>query len=580
VPGRIARRTIDLVRERADLVELVEARTGPVRKTGAQVMARCPFHDERTPSLSVHPVDKLYNCFGCGERGDVFSFVMKLENVAFDEAVSTLAERYGIELEYEELSAADQRRMDEERRLESLLGDARSYYQRVLTDSPAAEEARAYVRERGIDAAMAERFGLGFALPEWDRLARAALQKGYRRDELERAGLTSAGQRGPIDVFRNRLMFPLTDARGRVRGFAGRVMPGEEGAKYINTRETELFKKSQLLYGLHEARPAIGRTGRAIVVEGYTDVIHLHAAGFDNAVAAMGTSLTEEQLRELRRLCRELILAFDADAAGQGAALRGLRLAEERGFDVHVVPLPAGQDPAELAQQGVEAVESALARSRRVLEFEIDVVLARVGEEDPDTVYAAAREVLGRARESILRQEQVRRVSSALRLDPRMTAALVRQGRPRYEATLAAPERLPDDMDVRRERDFLAAVVAAPAEGAAALDAAEEGGHLVSRPARAIVPWVRARLAGADEPPPAGLEPEAAGILATAGRYGDRGDVAVRELGARLELATRQRERDALKQKLLADDESEDTQRALVVLDRRIAAIEEGLRGG
>ncbi len=309
----------------------------------------------------------------------------------------------------------------------------------MLAESAAAEDARAYVAERRLSAEMVERFGLGFAPPEWDRLSRLATQKGYRAQELVDAGLASHGQRGPIDVFRGRLMFPLTDARGRVRGFAGRVMPGGEGAKYINSRETELFKKSQLLYGLHEARPAIGRSGRAIVVEGYTDVIQLHAAGFDNAVASMGTSLTEEQLRELQRLCGALVLAFDADAAGQEATLRGLRRAEQLEFDVRIVPLPPGQDPADLALAGAEAVEAALAQTRRVLEFELDLVLQRVGQDDPDAVYRDAREVLARVPESILRQEQVRRVAGALRLDERLTAGLVRRAARRADGGRRSP---------------------------------------------------------------------------------------------------------------------------------------------
>ena len=291
--GRISQRTKEEVRERADIVELIEARTGPVRRVPRGMMARCPFHEERTASCSIDPVAKLYHCFGCGEGGDVFTLVQKLDNLSFSEAVEVLAERYGVEVEYEEESPQAQRARDEARRRESLLADARRFYARVLAESAAAEEARAYVADRRLSAEMVERFGLGFAPPEWDRLSRLATQKGYRAQELVDAGLASHGQRGPIDVFRGRLMFPLTDARGRVRGFAGRVMPGEEGAKYINSRETASFKKSQLLYGLHEARPAIGKSGRAIVVEGYTDVIQLHAAGFENAVASMGTSLTD-----------------------------------------------------------------------------------------------------------------------------------------------------------------------------------------------------------------------------------------------------------------------------------------------
>jgi len=321
--GRIAPRSIELVRERADIVELVQARTGPARRVGAQWMARCPFHDERTASLSLHPQTKLYHCFGCGKSGSVFDLVMELEALSFPEAVEQLADRYGIELEREDVGPAERQAIARQRRTQALLEDAAAFYERYLASSPEAEPGRAYLAERGVAAESVTRFRLGFAPSAWERVADAARAKGYADEELYDAGLASRGQRGPIDRFRGRLIFPLQDARGVVRGFGARVLPGGEGPKYLNSPESAVFHKGRLLYGLHLARERIARGGRVIVVEGYTDVIALHAAGRTEAV--MDQPLPDAPL-----------VTFYRFLPGARAPQRADRSAEPRGQD-HVV---------------------------------------------------------------------------------------------------------------------------------------------------------------------------------------------------------------------------------------------------
>jgi DNA primase len=509
VGGRITQATIDAVRERADLVELVEARTGPGRPSRGQMMLRCPFHDERTPSFHVHPGDKLYKCFGCGEQGGLFDFVRKLENLSFPEAVEWLADRYGVDVEREDLSPGDRDRIDRAKRADGLLDDVTSFYERYLERAEESEAARTYLSERGVSAESIARFRLGFAPSDWDRVARSALSKGYPTELLFEAGVSSQGRRGPIDRFRGRIIFPLCDARGRVRGFGARVMPGGEGPKYLNSPESEIFKKSRILYGLHLARPAIAKRHRAIVVEGYTDVIALHAAGFEESVAAMGTSLTEEGVRELRRLADAVLLCFDADAAGQEAALRGMEIAERSGLRVRIVALPAGQDPADILARGPEAFEEALTAAQPVLAFRIGRALQLAsGPEGPDAAYAACRGILAAAAPGPERDEQVRLVAGALRLGAASAAALAPGGR-------RGGLRMPDPSVTRLQPDRRAVYHRLLAASLVAGIAPEE------RDDSLLAAWVRARIGGAADGVPEGLEGEAASVLSYTADYDD-----------------------------------------------------------
>ena len=342
--ARLKDTTVEAVRQSADFVAVVEERTS-LRKAGARLVGRCPFHEERTPSFSVNPVDKLYHCFGCGKGGDMIGFVRETQGLDFVEAVEWLAERFHIPIEYDDSSPDADARGKRRKRLLALLDDAASFYERYLWDSPAGSFARDYLAGRGLGEAVCREFRLGLAVGG-STLAAKAREKGFTVEELRAAGLTR--QRGG-DYFERRLVFPLTDARGRVLGFQARRLHEDDPlkAKYVNTPESELFVKGAVVYGLDKARASISREDRACVVEGNTDVIALRQAGFEPVVACMGTALTEAQLRELGRLTKRLWLAFDGDAAGESAALRGMELAVGQGFDVKVVALPPGIDPAD-----------------------------------------------------------------------------------------------------------------------------------------------------------------------------------------------------------------------------------------
>jgi DNA primase len=342
--ARIKESSVEAVRQGADLVAVVEERTA-LRKAGSHLTGRCPFHEERTPSFSVNPGKGLYYCFGCGKGGDLFSFVRETQGLDFAGAVEWLAERFRIPLEYEESAPGEDARRRRRLRLFELLDQAATFYERLLWDSQAGSYARDYLAGRGLREEICREFRLGLA-PEGGLLTRKARAKGFTADELREAGLSR--QRGD-DYFQRRLLFPLTDARGRVVGFQARRLHDDDPlrGKYVNTPESQLFTKGAVVYGLDKAREAIAKEDRACVVEGNTDVIALRQAGFKPVVACMGTALTEAQLRELGRLTKRLWLAFDGDAAGATATLRGMDAAVAQGFDVNVVALPPGVDPAD-----------------------------------------------------------------------------------------------------------------------------------------------------------------------------------------------------------------------------------------
>ena len=342
--ARIKDESVERVKAVMEILPLVED-VVRLRKAGSTYKGLCPFHSERTPSFTVSPARGTFKCFGCGEGGDAITFVEKTENVDFVGAIEVLASRFGVELEYEEASPEQEQKRRREDRLRALLERAAEFYARVLWEAEAAETAREYLASRGLGEEVCREFRLGYA-PQGATLTGRALQEGYTQGELLAVGL--ANRRGN-DYFQRRIVFPLADARGRVRGFQARKLHDDDPlqAKYVNSPEGELFRKGDLLYGLDTARQAIARDERAVVVEGNTDVLALRQAGFAPVVASMGTALTEAQLRELKRLTKRLFLCFDADAAGQDATLRGMELAVGQGFDVKIVALQPGTDPAD-----------------------------------------------------------------------------------------------------------------------------------------------------------------------------------------------------------------------------------------
>jgi DNA primase len=445
--ARIKQTSVDEVKAAADMVAVVSART-QLRRAGARYTGRCPFHEERTPSFSVNAADKLFYCFGCGKGGDLVSFVQETENVDFAGAIEWLASRFGVQLEYEETSPQWQAQRERRERLLNLLDQAASFYERYLWESQAGGAARDYLAGRGLREEICREFRLGLALGG-TTLARKAIEKGFTPAELAGAGLVN--RRGG-DYFAQRLLFPLADARGRVLGFQARKLREDDPlrAKYVNSPESELFRKGDLLYGLHLARSVIAKSGRACVVEGNTDVLALRQAGFAPVVASMGTALTDRQLRELGRLTRRIVLCFDGDAAGEAATLRGMELAAAQGFELQVVALPPGLDPADIA----ERFEERLGTAESYLAYRVRLEIERA--RDRQEAFVRVREVLARAEDSPERHAAMRLAADRLDLPKDTQAGLAPSAR---AATGSVSPRLLSAGE-RLERDALAGCLA------------------------------------------------------------------------------------------------------------------------
>ena len=389
--GLFTRDSIDRLRDAIDMVDLVGAKTD-LRRVGSRFTGLCPFHDERTPSFSVNAEEKLFYCFGCQAKGDAIGFVEQAEGLDFPEAVELLAERYGVRLEREDDDPRAEERRKRRARLHALLTRAARYYANYLWDSREAAPARGYLAERGLEEQVLRDFEVGYAPKAWDRMIVGAAQGGFSQPELVAAGLAQRGREGGLyDRFRGRIMFPLSDFRGQVLGFGARAMSESQQPKYLNTSENDVYHKGRQLFGINLARAAAAKSGRIVVVEGYTDVLALHQAGIRESVAIMGTALTQEQLALLGRAAPLVVLALDADRSGQEAMLRAARASGD--MQLHVVEMPAGQDPADLiAARGAEAFATLLAGAMPMIRFQVRRVIA-----DADLDSPAGRD--GRTRE-------------------------------------------------------------------------------------------------------------------------------------------------------------------------------------
>jgi DNA primase len=446
--ARIKDTSVEEVKAAADMVAVVSTRT-QLRKTGGRFLGRCPFHEERTPSFSVNATDKLYYCFGCGAKGDLITFVRETEQLDFAAAIEWLADRFNVQIEYEETSPQQDARRRRRERLLELLEAAASFYERYLWESQAGSVARDYLAGRGLGEDVCREYRLGLALGG-TTLTRKALERGFTRDELGAAGLVN--RRGN-DYFSGRLLFPLSDARGRVLGFQARKLREDDPlrAKYVNSPEGELFRKGDLLYGLDRARAAIAKQERAVVVEGNPDVLALRQEGIESVVASMGTALTERQLKELGRLTTRVWLCFDGDAAGEAATLRGMELAAAQGLDVRVVALPAGLDPADLA----DGFEQRLGRAESYLGYRVRLEIDRA--DDRQEAFVRVREVLARSEDSPERQDAIRYAADKLDLPKETQAGLAPRSGASTTGRVSA--RLLD-AGARLERNALAGVAA------------------------------------------------------------------------------------------------------------------------
>ncbi|MGH2832016.1 MAG: DNA primase [Solirubrobacteraceae bacterium] len=481
------------VRDAVDFLELVSARTELRRAGPRSYEGLCPFHDERTPSFSVEPIQKVYYCFGCQASGDVFRFVQETEGLDFKEALEFLANRCGIELERESEDPGEAERRRKRERLLELLGRTAAYYERYLWDSKEAHAAREYLQGRGLEEQMLRQFRVGYAPSAWDRVLLASRGGGFSEQELYATGLVQRSRENdrPYDRFRARITFPLADIRGRVLGFGARAMqdeatPAEASGrrpKYLNTSDNDIYHKGLHLYGADLARAHATRAGQVILCEGYTDVIALHQAGLQNTVGLMGTALTPEQVSELARMASTVLLALDADSAGQEAMLRASTLAAQRKLELRVVLMPPGTDPAELvAKEGSEAMRKATESSVPFVSFRVQRELDRgdrSSSEGVDRIIGELRPVFATLPPSAMRMELTRLVSGHLQLPESIAQTLLAQKPGASEPTVraasvpagerepAAPRAAPSVLSRREEteRTFLALCIASPPQG-------------------------------------------------------------------------------------------------------------------
>jgi DNA primase len=503
------------VRDAVDMVDLVSSRTELKRAGVNRLTGLCPFHDERTPSFGINPVEKVYHCFGCQASGDAFTFVMETEGVDFKSALELLADRYKVTLELEdEDPAAAQQRQQRDRLLE-LLERTTTFYVRQLWESREAANARAYLQERGLEEATLREFRVGYAPSAWGTVLDASRRAGFANRAIYEAGLAQKSQKtGRIyDRFRSQIIFPLADSRGRVRGFAGRTLggPDDRRPKYVNSPESDLFHKRSQLFAADLARGPAAKAGSVVAAEGYTDVIAMHQAGIRNSVAIMGTSLTEEQVGELARLAPVVALALDADDAGQDAGLRAdplvltQRLSAARRLTLQVIPLPSGEDPADLIQRhGGEEMKRRCAAAVPYVYFSAQRMLERADlktAEGKSVAYRELQALIGKLRPDQLfeREEILRMAGSQMELSDQHTASLIAR---HHEADPRRPgfgEFVGDWSNLNRqesqERSFLALCIALPALGAPALAELDLEADLTSAITRRAADHLRDHLA-------------------------------------------------------------------------------------
>jgi DNA primase len=422
------------VREATDFVELAGNHIA-LKRVGLRYIGLCPFHAEKTPSFSINPNENLYYCFGCQSKGDVITFVREIEHLEFAEAVEYLASKSGIQVRYDTVAVShDRQRRD---RLVEVMKKAVAWYHDRLLSGTDAAAARSYLRSRSYDGDVVRQFQLGWAPDDWDALARALK---VSDDVLRDTGLGFVNRRQrQQDAFRGRVMFPIFDTRGDPVAFSGRILPGAEGPKYKNSAESPLYSKSKVLYGLNWAKADVVRAGEVIICEGSTDVIGFFLAGLPRAVAGWGTALTEDQVRTLRNFARRLVLAYDADAAGQAAAERLYEWEKRYEVDIAVADLPPGSDPADLARSEPDRLRAAVEQARPFLDFRIDRALSGASLTTPEGRARAAEAALAMIREhpdEFVRDQYLMEVSTRTRIEADRLREALKKGR-----LTSAPER-------------------------------------------------------------------------------------------------------------------------------------------
>ncbi len=441
--GRVPQHVVEQIARNVDFARIV-GRYCEVTSRGGRFWALCPFHQEKTPSFSIDPEEGLYYCFGCKEGGNIFTFLQKMEGLSFGEALRTLAGEAGVDLA--RYRAGDGPAPGKLTRLREVNELATAFYQKCLAKSSGGQKARDYLAERGFSAESVERWRLGYAPDGWEHFLNCAAGRDYPAEVVEAAGLALARKNAPghYDRFRNRLMFPITDVTGRTIAFGARALEPDQEPKYLNSPETPLFNKSECFFGLARAAATIRSGRQAVVLEGYTDVIMAHQEGVQEAVAVLGTALTEEHGRRLSRLCERVVLVFDADEAGRKSAARSIEVLLDEELEIRVARLPAGQDPCEfILERGGDAFRRVVESSDGFFEFRLE--LARV-EHDQSTIEgrtAAFRDVAefaAKVADPARRDMIVRWIADELKVDPRSVWSFVQSRAPRSTPGGEGPE--------------------------------------------------------------------------------------------------------------------------------------------
>ncbi len=418
------------VRNRADIVDII-SEVVRLKKTGKNYLGLCPFHAEKTPSFTVSPDKQIFHCFGCGEGGNVFSFLMKYGRGSFPEVVRQVAQRYGIDLPSRPLTPEQKKRLNQRESMVKANREAMAFYHETLQRSATGQKAKTYLQQRGITAETVENFALGFAPDGWRFLGDHLKKAGLSTEAVQSAGLIVPNKRqsGYYDRFRNRIIFPIFDLGDRVVGFGGRVM-GNEEPKYLNSPETAIYNKRRLLYGLNRTRQACRRTGVIHIVEGYFDLLTLFQHGIENTAATLGTALTDEHLSLIRSYAERAVLVFDADNAGMKAALRGSGLFLKAGIDAHVLVLPDGHDPDSFVREsGGDAFRAAVEKAPGIVGFIIDSAVRRFGlsVEGKVRIISELQPFMADIDDPVARSLYVRELSDRIDVDERAVQEKIRQ---------------------------------------------------------------------------------------------------------------------------------------------------------
>jgi DNA primase len=518
---RYTEQSVRAVKDAVDMVDLVGTRT-ELRRSGADSWSgRCPFHEERTPSFSVKPSEKVYYCFGCQAAGDAIRFMQETEGVDFKRALELLADRYGVTLEAEAESPGEASRRQRRERLQALLDRTCGYFERVLWDSAEGAPAREYLAGRGLEEGILREFRVGYAPSAFARVLDGSRRAGFSEAELLAVDVVMRSTEHPgrvYDRFRRRITFPLCDQRGKVLGFGGRAMSEQSGAKYVNSRDNEIYHKGRQLFGVHLARSHAAKAGSIVLCEGYTDVIAAHQAGVRNCVGLMGTALTDEQVSELARLAPTVVLALDADGAGFQAMLKAegaaAKLSFEKRIDLRIAALPPGSDPADvLTRDGPDAVAALLGRSLPFVRFRVERLLSggdRDSGEGRDRILAQLRPIFAELGPGAMREQLQREVATRLAVSERLVEQLL-AGRDGAAAATAQPARHAVALDAgeRTERAFLELCIALPERGRDLLAEIDVDAVFGSPLTRAAARHLRAHI----ETPASGVEDPALASL-------------------------------------------------------------------